>query len=190
MENNFTLPGGKNRFIQIESKPAIFIIAFVSSAAIIFLFWLIYFNETAQSFPFVEHLSTLNAALNFTSTILLILGYREIKRRNYRRHMKYMLSAFVSSSLFLISYIIYHHFVGDTKFLAEGLIRYIYFSILISHIILSVFLVPMVLSSFYFSLSGKFRIHKKLSRVTLPVWLYVSVTGVLIFLILNIFNPS
>jgi len=123
--------------------------------------------------------------LNSASTILILFGFAAIKKQQYVKHMKFMLTAFITSSLFLISYLVYHNFVGHTPFPGEGIIRPIYFFILISHIILSAFVVPLVLTSYYFAFSGKFKTHRKVSKWTLPIWLYVSVTGVVIFFILN-----
>ncbi|MEX0609340.1 MAG: DUF420 domain-containing protein [Balneolaceae bacterium] len=189
MTKEFILPEPPKILEQVSAKKAIAFIIGLSTAAALFLFWLIYFKEGAEtSLPWVKNLSALNAGLNSLSTIFLLLGFREIKRRNFRKHMQFMLSAFVTSTLFLVSYVVYHHFAGDTPFLGEGFIRYIYFFILITHIVLSVFVVPLALSSFYFSLSGKFNTHKKVSRYTFPIWLYVSVTGVLIFFLLKIWG--
>ncbi|MTI88915.1 MAG: DUF420 domain-containing protein [Balneolaceae bacterium] len=189
MSKEFTLPESSRILEQISTKKAIAIILGLSLAAAGFLFWVIYFKGSAESAPdWVKHLSVVNATLNSLSVIFLLLGFREIKRKNFQKHMQYMLTAFVTSSLFLVSYVTYHHFVGDTKFMGEGAIRYFYFFILISHIILSVFLVPLILSSFYYSLSGKFKTHRKISRWTFPVWLYVSVTGVLVFLLLRVWG--
>lgn len=97
-------------------------------------------------------------------------------------HMKFNLTAFFTSVLFLISYVVHYSIAGDTHFPGQGVIKYVYFTILTSHIILSVCLVPLVLTSFYLAFSGKFKIHRKVSKFTLPVWLYVSVTGIVIFL--------
>lgn len=189
MQKEFILPKSGNYLEGLSIRSAVAIILGISIAACLFLFWLIYFREEGTAdMAWIKNLSAVNASLNFLSTIFLLMGFREIKKGNYQKHMKFMLSAFITSALFLVSYIIYHHFTGDTKFLAEGFIRYIYFFILISHIILSVFVVPLALLSFYLSLSGKFKLHKKISRITFPVWLYVSVTGVLIFLMLKFFN--
>ena len=166
------------------------VILLVSGAAFAFLIWLIYYKGGSDySSSLIESLPALNASLNATSTVLLLLAYRAIRRRNIRRHMKLMLTAFLTSGLFLTSYVIYHNFHGSTPFEAEGIIRPVYFFILVTHIILSALVVPMILSSFYFAFSGRIRIHRKFSRFTLPVWLYVSVTGVLIFAILRVFNP-
>ena len=99
-----------------------------------------------------------------------------------------MFSATFTSALFLVSYITYHHFHGDTKFVAVGTIRPIYFGILISHILLSAIQVPLILSTLYLALTRKFVKHKKIARITFPIWLYVSVTGVVIFIMLSQFN--
>lgn len=189
MTEKFTLPEYSKILEQISAKKALSLIIGLSVAAIAFLFWLIYFKEGAQApVPWIKNLSAVNAGLNFLSTIFLLLAFREIKRKDFQKHMRFNLAAFISSSLFLVSYIVYHHFVGDTKFMGEGFIRPVYFFILISHIVLSVFVVPLVLSSFYFSLSGKFKTHKKVSRWTFPIWLYVSVTGVVVFAMLKIWG--
>jgi putative membrane protein len=96
-----------------------------------------------------------------------------------------MISAFIVSALFLMSYVYYHSQVGDTKFLGEGWIRPVYFFILITHIVLSMIVFPMVLSTIYFGLTDKRATHRKIARITLPIWLYVSATGVIIFFMLR-----
>lgn len=175
-------------FKKFSIAKALGVIILISLLAFLFLIWLIYFRGTAETTAdWVEQLPALNALLNSTSTILIILGYVAIRKKQFLKHMKLMLTAFVTSSLFLVSYLVYHNYVGHTLFPGEGWIRPFYFSILISHIILSAFVVPMVLTSFYFAYSGQFRIHRKVSKWTLPIWLYVSVTGVMIFFILNVY---
>lgn len=189
MSDNINLPDSVRFMEGIDAKKAISIIVGVSIIALLFLVWLIYIKDPAPAeIPWVKNLSALNAAFNSLSTLFLILGFREIKKRNFSKHMKFMISAFVTSSLFLVSYVIYHHFVGDTKFMGEGIIRPVYFFVLISHIVLSAFVVPLVLTSFYFAFSGKFTIHRKVSKWTFPIWLYVSVTGVLVFAMLKVFG--
>lgn len=158
----------------------------LSVLALVFLFWLLYFKETAaETMDWVRRLPTLNATFNSISTVLLVLGFLEIKKRNFDRHMRFMMAAFVFSTLFLVSYVVYHNFVGHTTFPGTGFIRPVYFTILIAHIILSTLVVPLILSSFYFAFSGRFEAHRKLSRITFPVWMFVSVSGVVIFFILN-----
>ena len=99
----------------------------------------------------------------------------------FNNSIYFMLAAVASSALFFVSYVVYHNFHGDTKFLATGAIRPIYFLVLISHIVLSVVVVPMILTSLYLSFSGRLGAHKRVSRWTFPIWLYVSVTGVIIY---------
>ncbi len=171
---------------EISLPKALGMIVLISILAFLFLIWLIYFRETAETTAeWVGHLPALNALLNSVSTVLILTGYAAIRKKLYVRHMKLMLTAFITSSLFLISYLVYHNFVGHTPFPGEGIIRPVYFFILITHIILSAFVVPLVLTSFYFAYAGKFAKHRKVSKWTFPIWLYVSVTGVLIFFILN-----
>jgi putative membrane protein len=168
---------------------AMTIIGAISVAAVAFLFWLIYFRSAAgHSSAVVAALPAVNASLNALSAILLVSGYVAARRKNYARHIAFMLGAVGSSALFFVSYVVYHSFQGDTKFLATGMVRPVYFFILISHIVLSVVVVPMILTSLWLSFSGRLTTHKRVSRWTLPVWLYVSVTGVLIFAMLKLFN--
>jgi putative membrane protein len=103
-------------------------------------------------------------------------------------HKRFMLAAFVASTLFLVSYVIYHSLHGDTPFQGVGVIRRVYFFILISHILLTTVALPLILITFAFALTGKFAAHRKIARFTLPAWLYVSVTGVLIFVFLRLFQ--
>jgi putative membrane protein len=168
---------------------AMAIIGAVSVAAVGFLFWLIYFRPAAgHSSAVVAALPAVNASLNALSAILLTSGYLAVRRRHYARHIAFMLAAVGSSALFLVSYVVYHSFHGDTKFLGSGIVRPVYFFILISHIVLSVVVVPMILTSLWLAFSGRLKAHKRVSRWTLPIWLYVSVTGVLIFAMLKLFN--
>jgi len=175
------------RFLkEVSVVKAIGLILLISVLAFLFLIWLLYFKDTADTTAsWVEQLPALNALLNSASTAFIVAGFIAIKKRKFVTHMKLMLTAFITSSLFLISYLVYHNFVGHTPFPGEGMIRPVYFTILISHIILSAFVVPLVLTSYYFAFSGKFSTHRKVSKWTFPIWLYVSVTGVMIFFILN-----
>lgn len=189
MTNNFEEQFTVNFLKELSLPKAIGVILLVSTLAFTFLIWLIYFKGGSDySSSVVTSLPALNALLNASSTVLLLFGYRAVRRKQYMTHMRFNLTAFLTSSLFLISYVIYHNFHGSTPFTAEGLIRPVYFFILVTHIILSALVVPMILGSFYLAFSGKIKWHRKFSKITLPVWLYVSVTGVLIFLILRFFN--
>lgn len=173
-----------------SEKNVFFVIGVVSALIISFLFWIIYFKTGAgfETEAWVSCLPTVNAILNTVTAIFLISGYWLIKNNQKIAHRNVMIAATMSSAFFLISYITYHHYKGDTKFLAQGIIRPIYFFILISHILLSIVQVPLILSTLYLAATKNFTKHRKIARITFPIWLYVSVTGVLIFLILNFFN--
>lgn len=174
---------------NISLAKALAVILLISSIAFGFLIWLIYYKGGSDySSTLISSLPALNALLNSASTVFLLFGYQAIRQRDFTRHMKFNLTAFVTSTFFLISYVIYHNFHGHTSFTGEGLIRPVYFFILITHIILSALVVPMILTSFYLAFAGKLKLHRKVSKVTLPVWLYVSVTGVVIFFILNAYT--
>lgn len=128
------------------------------------------------SFPFFH------AVLNFVTTVLLIIGYCFMKAGEYTKHRNTMIAAFLLSSIFLISYLISKMNNPSVPFGGEGSIRYIYFFILFTHIVLSAGIVPLVLFTIYRGLTGEFNKHSKIARWTLPIWLYVTVTGVLVYL--------
>ncbi len=131
-----------------------------------------------------EDLSTLNAILNFISFVLLVTGYRHIKAGRRELHKKFMIAAFTTSTLFLISYLVYHARVGSVSFEGEGWSRPVYYTILISHIILAAFVPPLAIVTLYRGLKGRFDDHKKISKKTFVIWLYVSVTGVIVYTML------
>jgi putative membrane protein len=132
----------------------------------------------------VAALPALNAALNATSATLLTLGWMAIRRRRIALHRACMLAACGISTLFLVSYVSYHYLAGSRPFMGRGWIRWVYFPILVSHILLAAAMVPFVLTTAYRALSGDFARHVRIARLTLPVWLYVSVTGVVVYLLL------
>ncbi len=164
--------------------PVALIVA-VSGAAVCFLLWLLYLHHpidaSASRFRF---LPALNAVLNGLCTVALLIGFYFVRRRNIPAHRAAMMTAFVFSSLFLVSYITNHALHGETHFPGLGTVRKVYLGILISHVSLSVVALPMVLTTFFFSLSGRIRQHRKIARFTLPIWLYVSVTGVVVYAML------
>lgn len=164
-------------------------IGIISLLVICFLFWLIYFKPVGEGHgSWVLFLPTLNASLNTLTTFFLSIGYWFIRRGQKRKHIACMLTAVFSSTLFLISYVIYHHFQGDTRYLTEGWLRPLYFFILISHILLSIGLVPLVKAVLYQAAKKNWIVHKKLARITFPIWIYVSITGVLIYLFVHYWN--
>jgi putative membrane protein len=129
-------------------------------------------------------LPALNALLNTCCTVALLFGLNFIRRREILKHRNSMFLAFIFSSLFLVSYITNHALHGDSRFHGLGFIRPVYFTLLISHIALSVVALPMILITFFFSLTGRFPLHRKIARYTYPIWLYVSVTGVIVYAML------
>lgn len=129
-------------------------------------------------------LPLVNALLNGTAGVLLTLGYLQIRRRRRDAHRAFMLSAFTASALFLTSYTIYHAQAGSRAFTGQGAIRLTYFAILISHVILAAAVLPLSLVTLWRAWRGRFGAHARLARWTLPVWLYVSVTGVVVYLML------
>ena len=157
----------------------------VSIAASLLLFWLVYFHApTDVSGTHLLFLPALNALLNGLSAVALVTGFNFIRRRRIGAHRASMATAFVFSTLFLVTYITNHALHGDMKFHGIGAVRGVYFPLLISHIFLSMIALPLILVTFFLSLSGRFPIHKKVARWTFPIWLYVSVTGVIVYAML------
>ena len=132
----------------------------------------------------IGDLPTLNAALNGTSAVLLALGYFFICRKQVDFHKACMIGAFVTSTLFLGSYLFYHYHAGSKSFPGEGWTRPVYFAILISHVILATSTLPLAIVTMARGLRGRFEKHRRIARWTLPIWLYVSVTGVVVYLML------
>jgi len=132
----------------------------------------------------LNDLPAVNASLNAISAILLVIGYVLIRQRRIERHRKVMIAAFATSTLFLICYVIYHANVGSKPFAGQGPIRSVYFFILITHIVLAAFVPPLALITLVRGLRARYDRHAKLARWTLPIWLYVSVTGVIVYVML------
>jgi putative membrane protein len=164
--------------------------AVVSAAALSFLAYLLLVRRGGSGGWDLRFLPALNAGLNSAAASFLVAGYVAIRRGARRLHQYLMVSAFVSSALFFICYVAYHYAHGDTKFAGTGLLRIVYLSILASHIVLSIAVVPMSLTTLWLSFRKNFARHKSLARVTLPIWLYVSVTGVVIFFMLRGSPPA
>jgi putative membrane protein len=170
----------------IESKPSaaapLMAIVGFSALATLFLFWLIYVHPApdaaAQHYTFLPNL---NALLNGLSAIALIIGFYFIRHRRIAAHRRAMFTAFIFSSLFLVSYVANHALHGDTLYpVHNGVYYHAYLPILISHILLATLALPVVLITFFLSLTGRFAIHRRVARFTLPLWLYVSITGVVV----------
>jgi uncharacterized membrane protein YozB (DUF420 family) len=132
----------------------------------------------------IADLPAVNATLNAIAAILLVIGYRLIRLGRREQHRRVMLAAFATSALFLVSYVVYHANAGSRPFAGQGAIRVVYFTILISHVVLAAAILPMALVTLNYALRERFERHVPIARWTLPVWLYVSVTGVVVYLML------
>jgi putative membrane protein len=174
---------------SVSERKAFALIGAFSAVALGFLFWLLYLRpEMAGAPAWMASLPALNALLNFTSGMFLVAGVVAIRAGRRDLHMKLLLMAVSISGAFLVSYIVYHHFHGDTPFTGQGFVRPIYFFILITHILGSIAALPLVLVTLFLAATKRFPRHKRFARITFPLWLYVSVTGVLVFLFLRSFS--
>jgi putative membrane protein len=133
----------------------------------------------------VHVFAAFNAVINSIVAVLLVAGLVAAKRRNYDTHKKIMLTAIVLSFLFLVSYILHHLFAGETTFGGTGAIRYVYYAILITHIILAAVILPFILFTAYRALIGENAAHRKLARRTWPIWFYVALTGPVVYLLIS-----
>lgn len=132
----------------------------------------------------VHDLPAVNATLNAVSGILLLAGYFLIRARRIEQHRRCMIAAFVASTLFLVCYLVYHAQVGSVPFTRQGFVRPLYFAILITHVTLAAAVLPLAIVTLSRALKGRFATHRAIARWTLPIWLYVSVTGVLVYVLL------
>ena len=163
----------------------------VSLAASIFLGWLVYFHQpTDVAGTQLAFLPALNAVFNTLCTIALIIGFRHIHRGEIAQHRASMFTAFFFSSLFLVSYITNHALHGDAHFpTTHPMARFLYLWVLLTpHILASVIALPMILVTFFLSLTGRFPLHRKVARYTFPIWLYVSVSGVVVYAMLAVYR--
>lgn len=170
------------------SRGVLAAIGALSFVAVAFLIWLIYLRGGANAPAWVSSLPAVNAALNFMSAVCLLAGYLRIRRREIIAHRRFMLAATCFSALFLVGYITYHFFHGDSIFPGHGWVRTSYLAMLASHILLSMIALPLIFATLYLGLSARFHFHRKIARWAFPVWMYVSVTGVLVFLLLRAYS--
>lgn len=132
----------------------------------------------------IHTLPAVNASLNAISGVLLVIGYGLMRARRIELHRRVMIAAFVTSSLFLVCYLIYHARVGSVRFTREGFVRPVYFTILITHVTLAAAVLPLAIVTLTRGLKGRYPRHRAIARWTFPIWLYVSVTGVLVYVLL------
>lgn len=165
---------------------AIAAILAISAAATLFLFWLIYIHPAAASSAQYAFLPAMNAVFNGLAAISLLIGFTFIRAHRIRQHRASMITAFVFSTLFLIGYIAHHALHGDIRYPVDAAYRTFYLWLLASHIILATVALPLILVTFFFSLSGRIPQHRKIARWTFPIWLYVSITGVVTYAMLRL----
>jgi putative membrane protein len=164
-----------------STRSAVTSILGVSAIATLFLLWLIYIHPATDAAAVrYTFLPNLNAVLNGLSAIALVVGFYFVREGRIAAHRASMITAFVFSSIFLVSYIANHALHGDTLYPVHDEIYRIYLVILVSHIILAIVALPVVLITFFLSLSGRISLHRRVARFTFPLWLYVSVTGVIV----------
>ena len=132
----------------------------------------------------VHDLPAVNATLNGVAGVLLLIGFLLIRSRKIDLHRRFMIAAFITSALFLVSYLVYHAQVGSVRFTRQGFVRPLYFTILITHVVLAATVLPLAIVTLTRGLKGRFPAHRAIARWTLPIWLYVSVTGVLVYVLL------
>ena len=172
--------------LQRNDKLAYQVIGLLSVVVFLVVVSLGRFKLTNVELGFDPHIfAKINAAINSTVSVLLILGLYLVKQRKYEAHRNAMFAAIALSSLFLVSYILHHLFTMDTHFGGQGTIRYFYYPLLISHIILAAVILPFILLTAYRALTADFQAHKKIAKITFPVWLYVSISGVLVYLLIS-----
>jgi putative membrane protein len=162
--------------------------AVLSAAALAFLAYILMIRRSAGATVDLRFMPAVNASFNALAACFLTAGWIAIRRDARTVHKYLMVSAFASSSLFLVGYLVYHWVHGDTKFGGHGAMKAVYLLILASHVLLSMAIVPMCLGSFYFAWQKRFATHRRMGRVLLPIWLYVSVTGVVIFFLLRAYS--
>jgi putative membrane protein len=175
--------------VQLQSKEKFVFRIIVALSSVVFLLVLILDSKILprpQPMPaFAKYLPLLNAIINGTCAVLLLLSLKAILAKNVQRHKKINILTFVLSTIFLLSYVTYHWLSEETKYPLDNPMRPLYLGILISHIILAAIVLPMILLSFWYGLSNQVTKHRKLVRFTFPIWLYVTITGVVVYLMIS-----
>ncbi|MFN4122115.1 MAG: DUF420 domain-containing protein [Flavobacteriales bacterium] len=166
---------------ELNLLPFIILVSILIPGAVAFL----YFAPKLDLGFNISFLPKLNAIINGTTSVVLLLGFIAIRNKNIILHRRLMTTALLLSVIFLLSYVTYHSASDSTKYGGEGILKSIYYFILLSHILLAIVIVPLVLISFVRALSQKYDKHRKIARYTLPLWLYVTVTGVLVYLMIS-----
>ncbi|MBB6612181.1 DUF420 domain-containing protein [Pontibacter sp. Tf4] len=176
----------ENNLTGARDKRVLFLIAILSIVIPVTVAVLFYFDKaTANTTVDVSFQPPLHAILNSLTAIALVVGYINVKKGNVRVHRGAMLTAFGLSAIFLVSYVTYHFLGERTIYGGDGVLKYIYYFVLLTHIVLAVVIVPLVLLSVYFGISNQLARHRRISKWTFPIWLYVAITGVLVYLLIS-----
>jgi putative membrane protein len=173
---------------NMSEKSLALIIYAVSTVLCLAIAFLIYFPQALalrEGGINIEYLPRFHAFLNGSCMLLLIAGYVAVRTKRYNLHRTLMVACFLLSSIFLVSYVVYHSQAPATKFGGEGIIRPIYFTILVTHIVLAAVILPLALFTISRSWRGEFAKHKKIARITLPIWIYVTATGVIVYFMIE-----
>lgn len=168
-----------------NDKKFLILIAILSIAIPVVVAMLFFMPKEGSSKVDVSFLPTLHAILNSLTSCALVIGYYNIRKGNIKVHRAAMATAFGLSSIFLVSYVTYHFLGERTIYGGDGYLKLFYYFILLTHIVLAVVIVPLVLLSMYFALTEQFNRHRRISRWTFPIWLYVGITGVLVYLLIS-----
>lgn len=176
---------GAARLSQVSDRTFFAFNAVLSTVALSVLAYLLLIRRGSGGELDLSFMPAVNAALNASAATCLAAGWLAIRSKRPRLHKFLMVSAFAASSLFLVGYLAYHYVHGDTRYQGTGPARVVYLVILASHVLLSMTVVPLALTSFFFAYQGNFARHKRVAKITLPIWLYVSVTGVVVFFMLR-----
>jgi putative membrane protein len=175
----------QNNPVAGKDKKYLVLIAILSVAIPVVVAMLFFREKEVGHSVDVSFLPTLHAILNSMTAVALVVGYYNIRRGNIKVHRGAMLTAFSLSAIFLVSYVTYHFLGQRTIFGGEGFLKMFYYFILLTHIVLAVVIVPLVLLSVYFGISEQLAKHRRISRWTFPIWLYVAVTGVLVYILIS-----
>lgn len=170
---------------RTDDRPFWIVNGVVSVFALAVLAYLLLVRHGSGDRTSLSFMPAVNACFNGAAAVLLVAAVSAIKKKQVARHQKLMLSAFASSTFFLVGYLAYHYVHGDTRYPGTGGMRVAYLSLLASHVLLSIPVVPMCLAAFYFAFRRRFDTHKRITKILFPIWLYVSVTGVVVFLMLR-----
>ena len=169
-----------------RNEKKILIGIFITSALVFLLVLILGMLPKSDNVPsFVKYLPVLNAIINGSCCILLLFSFYFIKKKNITYHKRINITTFILSTIFLLSYIIFHSYGVETKFPQDNPLRPLYLIILLTHILLAAIVLPLVLLSFYFGLTGKIDSHKKITRWSFPIWLYVTFSGVVVYLMIS-----